>query len=190
MTQPENSTAADTVPAAQLNADAPDPAGQAIAPDATETLDSGELVDDTDADEQPDPGDDDTADTFPRSVVEKLRKESAGLRDRFKVAEGRAETAEERLATVQRQLIGRQVASAGLKPAAVFAVAQLDDLLAEDGTVDADRVVKAIAAARDTLGVGVRRNPVGRGSFQSGASGTNIESLPKGFASAFRRSED
>lgn len=186
MTQPADSTAADT---AQIAADAPESAPEVITPDAPETPAGGVQLDDTD---QPD-ADDDAADVFPRSVVEKLRKESAGMRDRAKTAEERAQTAEERLTAVQRQLVGQHVAAAGMKPAAVAAVASLDDVLADDGfTVDVGKVAQAIERARVTLGAHAapRRNPAGRGSFQSGASGSNIEPTRKSFASAFRRSDE
>lgn len=176
---------ADTIPAAELAIDATEMAEQAITPDAPETPDSDDMLDDTDGETV-----DETADTFPRAVVEKLRRESAGFRDRAKSAEGRAEQAEGQLAAVQRQLVGRQVAAGGMKPSAVFAVAQLDDLLSDDGAVDTAKVQQAMATARDVLGVGVRRNPYGRGGFVSGATGSLIESPQKGFASAFRRSDD
>lgn len=182
-----DSAATDTVLVAESTADATESAGQDTTPDTPETPDSGELVDNTDQEDV-----DDTADTFPRSVVEKLRKESAGLRDRAKTAEERAEQAEERLIAVQRQLVGHHVAAAGMKPAAVAAVAPLDDVLADDGTVDAAKVQQAIERARVTLGARATpvRNPAGRGSFQSGATGTLIERLPRGFESAFRPRED
>lgn len=187
------STATDpdaTTGAAQIAADAPESNGQVIAPAEPDAGDSVDQADDADTDGDAGEQLDDTADVFPRAVVEKLRKQSAGLRDRARTAEGRAEQAETRLAAAQRQLIGRQAAAAGVKPAAVFAVAPLDELLADDGTVDTAAVTRAMATASTTLGAGPRRNPVGRGSFLSGATGTNIEPPPKSFTEAFRPRED
>ncbi|MGY4713025.1 hypothetical protein ACXDF8_26335 [Mycolicibacterium sp. CBM1] len=130
----------------------------------------------SDADETPDA--DEASDVFPRSVVEKLRRESAGLRDRVK-------TAEDRLSAMQRQAIGRQITAAGMRPEAVFAVAQLDDLLADDGTVDTTKVSSAMAAARETLGIDRRRHArPGMGELNPGHGVRDRKRAP-GFEAAF-----
>jgi hypothetical protein len=152
-------------------------AGAETATEATQS-DRERIPHDTaETDGSGDPGD---GDTFPRAVVEKLRKESAGLRDR-------AKTAEEQVTALQRQIVSRQVAAAGVKPEAVFAVAQIDDLLADDGTVDPDKVSAAMFNARKTLGAHPKRNPAGRGGLHSGAGISGGQ--PAGFESAFRPRE-
>ncbi|MGB5796888.1 MAG: hypothetical protein WBH51_14000 [Mycolicibacter algericus] len=129
---------------------------------------------------EPKPADDtdsDAAEQFSRDYVEKLRKESAGYRDRAKAAEA-AVTA------LQRQQVERLADDAGIKPAAIWAVAELGALIGEDGSVDAELVNAAIGTARSTLGVtGRPQPPRSRNMFASG-SGVPQET-PKGFAEAF-----
>ncbi|MGV0646715.1 hypothetical protein ABQE44_25355 [Mycolicibacterium sp. XJ2546] len=160
---PEDTAAADNPDAAETSPQ-DEPGDADVAPDAAEV--------DTDADDQGD------ADTFPRHVVEKLRKENAGLRDR-------AKTAENRLAALQRQQIDAQAAAAGLKPAALRAVVNDEDLLGEDGSVDAAKFAEAVKTARETLGL-ERRQP---DRSRIGVSGIGLQGQrqPQGFASAFRR---
>ncbi|BCP11682.1 hypothetical protein MINTM020_37800 [Mycobacterium paraintracellulare] len=151
-----------TVPVAETPAEAPEVDSHADAADTDET-----------------PGTDDSSDMFPRKVVEKLRKESATLRDRVKAAE-------DRLSAMQRQAVAWQITAAGMRPEAVFAVAQLDDLLAGDGTVDAAKVSRAMAAARQTLGISQRPAPrPGHGELNSGATGMKDHMPGPGFAAAF-----
>jgi hypothetical protein len=58
-------------------------------------------------------------------------------------------------------------------------------MLGDDGTVDTAAVARAMATARQTLGITRRRNPAGSGSgLKSGAS-TGEPSQPVGFAAAF-----
>lgn len=124
------------------------------------------------------PTESEPGDVFPREVVEKLRKESASYRDR-------AKTAEDRLSAMQRQSVARQITAAGMHPEAVWAVAQLDDLLADDGTIDAAKVSRAMATARQTLGIQQRRVFPGMGELNSGATGFRDYTPGPGFASAF-----
>lgn len=140
------------------------------------------LAETADTDETPDS--DEPGDVFPRSVVEKLRRESAGLRDRAKAAEDQLAERADRLAAVQRQSVDRQISAAGMRPAAVWAVATLDDVLADDGTVDTDKVAAAMAAARQTLGIERRRAYI-RGGLHSGAAAPRDYTPGPGFAAAF-----
>ena len=113
---------------------------------------------------------------FSRDYVEKLRKESAGYRDRAKAAE----TA---VTALQRQQVETHAAAAGLKPAALWATTELADVLnPETGAVDFGQVNTAIKAARESLGI-PKNAGVTRGSLSSG-SGVPQET-PKGFAAAF-----
>ncbi|MDM2029854.1 hypothetical protein PP300_11175, partial [Mycobacteroides abscessus] len=124
----------------------------------------------------PDADDQDDGDMFPRKVVEKLRRESADHRGRANTAEeqltamqARAEAAEGQVLALQRRSVEQQIVNAGMRPAAVWAVSQLDELLADDGTVDTSEVQRAMATAKKTLGIQQRRNPAGvRDGMNSG----------------------
>jgi len=119
----------------------------------------------------------DDAQEFSRTYVEKLRRESAGYRER-------ATTAEAAVAALQQQHAERLIDAAGVKPAAVFAVTELADLLAEDGTVDAEKVTAAITRARQELGVTGRPQPLlPRGGLTSGTGAP--QSTPNRWQSAF-----
>jgi len=136
----------DTTTAPEAATDAPDTAPAADHPT--------EPVNEQQQDAQPQDGgehlDDNAADHFPRHVVEKLRKENAGYRDRAKVAE-------QTIATMQRQHVEQAAIAAGLKPAALWAVTQLDDLLADNGAPDAGKIAAAVKTARDQLGIDQQR---------------------------------
>lgn len=131
-----------------------------------------------------DAADDELADTFPRSVVQKLRKEAADHRERTRDVESR-------LAAVQRQSVEQRITAAGMRPAAVWAVTQLDDLLAADGSIDTGKLAAAMAAARSTLGISTgRRTFAPDGDLLSGAGNgrQSISTKPRdSFATAFRR---
>lgn len=163
--------------AAQTPSDGPD------GPDAPDTP----AAEGTAACGQPGPADDpaDTgevdehqgdADTFPRDYVEKLRRESATLRDRAKAAEQAVEA-------LQRQAAEQQIRAAGLKPAAVWAVAQLGDVVDDHGAIDPGKLGAAMGTARQQLGIRQPAPAPGRAGLKSG-SGVPHEK-PRGFAEAF-----
>jgi hypothetical protein len=133
---------------------AADPAGaetaadDPAAPEAPDTPAAPETTA-TDSDTGQDDAVDLDADHFPRHVVEKLRKENAAYRDRAKAAEAT-------VAALQRQAADHAIAAAGMKPEAVWAVAKLDDLLNEQGAVDAGKLRAAMATARNTFGINQR----------------------------------
>lgn len=129
-----------------------------------------------------DQGDDGTGDLFPRRVVEKLRRESAGHRERATAAEeqvaalqDRAQAAETRVAAMQRQTVEGRVKRAGMRPSAVWAVANLDDMLADDGSVDMAAVDQAMRTARSTLGIEQRRVPYSVDGERFSGAGTGRE---------------
>lgn len=70
---------------------------------------------------------------------------------------------------LQRLHVEQAVAATGVKPAAVFAVAELADLLDDTGLPDADKVTAAVEAAREQLGVGRAAPPSRQFGMRSGA---------------------
>ncbi|KUI00925.1 hypothetical protein AU189_11460 [Mycolicibacterium acapulense] len=131
--------------------------------------------DDADGDEL-----DENADTFPRKVVEKLRRQNTNLRDRAKAAEAT-------VAHLQRQAADQAIKAAGLKPAAVWAVTKLGDVLDGQGGVDSKKLAAAMSTARDQLGVTApaKRIPKpGTGGALRSGSGVPQEK-PRGFTDAF-----
>ena len=80
-------------------------------------------------------------------------REAAKYRRRLRAVEAERDELTQRLEAMQRSEVERQAAAAQLRPAALWSAATLPDLLNEDGTVDADKVDAAIAAARDVLGL-------------------------------------
>lgn len=79
--------------------------------------------------------------------------EAAKYRRRLREAEAQLKTVTEHLHAVQRQQVEAQLATVGVKPDAVFAVTGLADLLAEDGSLDADKITAAVETARETFGI-------------------------------------
>lgn len=125
--------------------------------------------------------DDEPGDVFPREVVEKLRRESASYRDR-------AKSAEDRLSAMQRQSVERQITDARIRLEAVWAVVKLDELIADDGTVDKVAVARAMATARQTLGIDRRGAPHAEASeLHSGATAKKDHTPGPGFEAAFGR---
>ncbi|MGQ9349726.1 hypothetical protein [Mycolicibacterium gilvum] len=181
-------------PAAEKPADVAEADAQPDTPAATDEPASDELDATggnapaaTDGDEDQDQaadGDEDQdqadGDTFPRKVVEKLRKQNASLRDR-------ARTAEAAMTAMQQRAADEAIKAAGLRPAAVWAVAALDDVTAQNGTVDAAKLNAAMTAAREQLGVGQPRRSAPRpGAGSELRSGAGVpQQKPRGFAAAF-----
>lgn len=132
--------------------EAPAPAVDDDQGDATGETDEGHL--DTEADDDSD-DQDDAADTFPRPVVEKLRRESADRRERARTAEARADDYAHRLHTALVKLDGRLTDPAALP----FDADHLDDADALAAAIDnlvAERPeLKARRAAGD-IGAGTR----------------------------------
>ncbi len=115
----------------------------------------------------------------PSGLVKKLRKENASLRDRAKAAEATVEA-------LQRQTAEQQIRAAGLKPAAVWAVAKLGDVLNDQGAIDTGKLGAAMTTAREQLGI-QRRIPPRPGEGGSLRSGSGVpQEKPRGFVDAFR----
>lgn len=146
----------------------------ADAEEVTDSTSTTEVRDEPQADAD---AQDETVEQFGRDYVEKLRRESAGYRER-------ATTAETALAALQQQHAERLIDAAGVKPAAVFALTTITDLLNADGTVDADKVTDAVARAKRELGIAGRPQPLGpRGGLSSGTGAP--QSKPNSWVSAF-----
>lgn len=147
----DNPTPAPEPAAEQASApqDAPDPAAAPEPPEAP----AGDVSDAQDDDTQ----DDDAAG--------KGNREAAKYRRRLRDAEAERDTLKATVESLQRAEVERQAAGDGLKPAALWSSAELGDLLADDGTVDAARVSAAVAVAREQLGI---PNPPPRGNYVKG----------------------
>lgn len=79
--------------------------------------------------------------------------EAAKWRRRLRDAEAERDALAARLEAVQRQQVENLLDASGVKPKAVWAVAELADLLADDGTIDPEQVTNAVAVARDKFGI-------------------------------------
>ena len=131
-------------------------------PDSADThgLDTGDTVTAENADNAPDaqPGgnnDNSSGDTFPRSYVEELRKESAGYRDRAKQAEERGDALAKRLHTALVTATNRLENPADL----VFDAEHLDDVDKLGAAIDAllsDRPYMAKRVVKGDAGQGPR----------------------------------
>lgn len=100
------------------------------------------------------------SDTFPREYVEQLRTEAADRRKE-------RDTLATQIESLQRQAVEKFLEKTGVLPAALWSVAELPDLVAEDGTVDPAKIDAAIKTARDTLGIPV----IGKGNIVPGLGG-------------------
>lgn len=89
-----------------------------------------------------------SADSFPRAVVEKLRKEAAGYRDRAKTAEARISELEHALHTAHVTATGRLADPTDL----AYAAEHLDDPDALTAAIDALLETKPHLAARQLHG--------------------------------------
>lgn len=84
---------------------------------------------------------------------------------------------------LQRRQAEQVITARGLKPAAVFAVAELKDLIADDGTLDESKLDAAVQTARDRLGI-PRPTVQRQTGMRSGASG-HPQPKRDGWSSAF-----
>ena len=80
-------------------------------------------------------------------------REAAKYRRRLREAEAQRDQLAGQVEAMQRAEVERLAEADGLKPAALWAGAELAGLLADDGTVDGARVSAAIEAAREQLGI-------------------------------------
>lgn len=97
--------------------------------------------------------------------------EAAKFRKRLRETEAERDRLRDQVTALQRQQIEARVASAGVRPAALWAVTQLADLLTEDGAIDDTKIDTAVQTARDQLGVPV----IGKGTVVPGVG--NVPNL-------------
>lgn len=77
--------------------------------------------------------------------------EAARWRRKLRETETERDALAQQLEAVQRQQVEGLLG--GVKPQAVWAVAELSELLAEDGTIDTGKVTAAVEAAREKFGI-------------------------------------
>lgn len=144
---------------------APEPAAeQASGDQAAPAADSGQDTAEAPAGDGSD--DQDDAEDQDDDAGGKGNKEAARYRRRLRDAEAERDALKATVESLQRAEVDRLATDAGLRPAALWANgAEVGELLADDGTVDAARVAAAIAAARETLGI---PNPPPRGNVVKG----------------------
>lgn len=80
-------------------------------------------------------------------------KEAAKYRRKLREAEKQRDELAARVEALQRAQAEGLLAASGVKPQAVFAVAELADLLGDDGTIDADKLTAAVETAREKFGI-------------------------------------
>jgi hypothetical protein len=95
----------------------------------------------------------DEGDSAPRGRVAAARQRAQEAEAARDAAEARATDLAGTVKLLQRLHVEQAVTAAGVKPAAVFAVAELADLIDDTGLPDADKVKAAVATAREQLGV-------------------------------------
>lgn len=101
--------------------------------------------------------------------------EAARWRRKLREAEAERDALAQRLEAVQRQQV--ETLLGGVKPQAVWAVAELADLLNEEGGIDPEKVSAAVEAARERFGI----TKPAKGNHIPGV-GNQPSSLPKGDA--------
>ncbi|MBX7434567.1 hypothetical protein JDV09_21060 [Mycobacterium sp. Y57] len=128
-----------------------------------------------------DPAPEAAEETPPEPVEESSNKEAAKWRRKLRDAEAQRDRLAATVEALQRSQIDAIADSAGVRPAAVHAVAALSDMVGDDGAVDPRKVADAVKQARDTLGVQTKGAPVpGVGNVP------NILPNPNRWESAFK----
>lgn len=127
------------------------------------------------------------------------RGRAARYRERAQAAEARITEFEQQTAAqaatierLQRMHVEHAITATGVKPAAVFAVAELASLLDDTGLPDAEKITAAVATARDQLGLQPRPvAPPRQQGMRSGASAPQPKrSGWDGFVGALQRQDN
>ena len=127
------------------------------------------------------PSEPDDSDTFSRSYVERLRRESAGYRTE-------RDQLSELLAVAHRERIDTEIRSLGVKPDAVWStVSDPIELLNADGQPDSKKIRDAVTAAREKLGI--KPNKAQTGLRSGSSTGPQLPRTEK-FVDAFKPARD
>lgn len=124
----------------------------AVDTDVTVTAETGAQAD-SGAEDQDDGGAEVDEDQDDDDGAGKGGREAAKYRRRLREAEAQRDQLAGQVEAMQRAEVERLATADGLKPAALWAGAELAGLLADDGTVDGAKVSAAIEAAREQLGI-------------------------------------
>ena len=104
--------------------------------------------------------------------------EAMKYRHRLRESEARADMLATQVESLQRQHVEALATAAGLRIAALWATANLEDLVDDDGAVSTELVTAAVTAASETLGV--RPKPTRHGLFVPAEGNNPGTSSPSG----------
>ena len=82
-----------------------------------------------------------------------MNAEAAKWRRKLRDTQSELKAVTAQLDAVQRQQAEALIAASGVKPQAVWAVTELAGVLDDDGSVSAEKVSEAVAAAREKFGI-------------------------------------
>jgi len=134
--------------------------------------------------------DDDAAEDDPETPEDgpddgKGSREAARYRRQLRAVEADRDALTARVEALQRSQVEARVEVLGVKPAALWAAGvEVADLLADDGTVDAEKVTQAVTQVRDTFGIRQPAKPRPR-MFRSGASSASTQVSGSNWQAAF-----
>lgn len=117
------------------------------------------------------------------AAAEESGSEAARWRRKLRDTEVERDTLTEKVQALQQRQVESLLSASGVKPAAVYSIAALTDLVGEDGMVNADKVADAVKSAQQRYGI----TPKSVGTFVPGV-GNQPGKPPKvdGFAAAFK----
>ncbi|MGD9620073.1 MAG: hypothetical protein AB7G47_09745 [Mycolicibacterium sp.] len=130
---------------------------ESVNDESADTEDQDEAPEVEVQDEQPDPDED----ANPNHEAAKWRHKYRDEQTAHKTTQEALTAATTKVEALQRQQVEAMLSAAHVKPAAVWAITELGQLLSEDGTVNVEAVQEAVGRARETLGI----QPLGKGTF-------------------------
>jgi len=113
--------------------------------------------------------------------------EAAKYRRKLREAEKQRDTLAAHVEALQRAQVDNLLAATGVKSDAVFAVAELADLLAEDGTVASEKLTAAVEAAKDKFGITPPKGTHVPGVGNQPAAAPTVDRWKAAFTPARRR---
>jgi hypothetical protein len=133
---------------------------------------SGVVLEHTTADVHPDTAPEEAEDS---SDDKAMNAEAAKWRRRLRETQAELEKTAAQLDAVHRQQVELMLADTGVKPAAVWTVTDVAELLGDDGAIDTEKVTAAVETARERFGIPKRAT----GNHVPGV-GNQPSVLPKG----------